>query len=33
MMEKTTKEEFEEKLAQIVAHGADVTADEWMQKI
>jgi AhpD family alkylhydroperoxidase len=33
MMEKTTKEEFEEKLAQIVAQGADVTADEWMQKI
>jgi AhpD family alkylhydroperoxidase len=33
MMEKTTKEEFEERLAQIVAQGADVTADEWMQKI
>jgi len=32
-MEKTTKEEFEERLAQIVAQGADVTADEWMQKI
>jgi AhpD family alkylhydroperoxidase len=32
-MKKTTKEEFEERLAQIVARGADVTADEWMQKI
>lgn len=32
-MEKTTKEEFEERLAQIVAQGADVTADEWLQKI
>jgi AhpD family alkylhydroperoxidase len=32
-MEKTTKEEFEERLAQIVASGADVTADEWMRKI
>lgn len=33
MMVKTTKEEFEDKLAQIVAKGADVTADEWMQAI
>jgi AhpD family alkylhydroperoxidase len=33
MMEKTTKEEFEELLAQIVAQGADTTADEWLQKI
>jgi AhpD family alkylhydroperoxidase len=32
-MEKPTKEQFEERLAQIVARGADVTADEWMQKI
>lgn len=32
-MEKTTKEEFEERLAQIVARGADVTADEWMHEI
>jgi AhpD family alkylhydroperoxidase len=32
-MEKTTKEEFEERLAQIVARGADVTADEWMRDI
>ncbi|MDD1700127.1 MAG: carboxymuconolactone decarboxylase family protein [Methanoregula sp.] len=32
-MEKTTKEEFEERLAQIVARGADATADEWMQEI
>jgi len=32
-MEKTTKEQFEERLAQIVARGADVTADEWMQEI
>ena len=33
MMEKTTKEMFEERLAEIVALGADVTADEWMQEI
>ena len=33
MMEKTTKEMFEERLAEIVARGADVTADEWMQEI
>jgi AhpD family alkylhydroperoxidase len=33
MMIKTTKEEFEEKLAQIVAKGADVTAEEWMLAI
>ena len=32
-MKKTTKEEFEERLAQIVARGADVTADEWIQEI
>ena len=32
-MEKTTKEEFEERLAQIVARGADVTADTWMREI
>ena len=32
-MEKTTKEEFEERLAQIVARGADVTADTWMKEI
>jgi AhpD family alkylhydroperoxidase len=32
-MEKTTKEQFEERLAQIVARGADVTADEWMREI
>jgi len=32
-MEKTTKEEFEERLAQIVARGAEVTADDWMRKI
>lgn len=32
-MEKTTKEEFEERLAQIVARGADATADEWMREI
>jgi AhpD family alkylhydroperoxidase len=38
MMEKlvsalSTKDQFEEKLAQIVAKGADVTADEWMKAI
>ncbi len=32
-MEKTTKEEFEERLAQIVARGADVTAEEWLREI
>ena len=32
-MAKTTKEEFEERLAQIVARGAEVTADDWMRKI
>ena len=32
-MKKTTKEEFVERLAQIVARGADVTADEWIQEI
>ena len=32
-MEKTTKEEFEERLAQIVVQGADVTADTWMREI
>ncbi len=32
-MEKTTKEEFVERLAQIVARGADVTADTWMREI
>ena len=33
MMEKTTKEEFEERLARIVARGADVTAEEWLREI
>jgi AhpD family alkylhydroperoxidase len=33
MMAKTTKQEFEEKLATIVAQGADITADEWMKVI
>ncbi len=32
-MEKTTKQEFEERLAQIVERGADVTADTWMREI
>ena len=32
-MEKTTKEEFEERLALIVARGADVTAEEWLREI
>ena len=32
-MAKTTKQEFEEKLARIVEQGADVTADEWMKVI
>ncbi|MGA2120579.1 MAG: carboxymuconolactone decarboxylase family protein [Methanoregula sp.] len=29
----STKDQFEEKLAQIVAQGADATADEWMKAI
>jgi AhpD family alkylhydroperoxidase len=29
----STKDQFEEKLAQIVAKGADITADEWMKTI
>ena len=33
MMEKTTRDQFEERLADIVARGADLTADEWMQDI
>jgi AhpD family alkylhydroperoxidase len=38
MMAKTvsalsTKDQFEERIAQIVAKGADVTADEWMKTI
>src|SRR4030042_6922268 len=33
MMEKTTKEMFEERLARIVARGADVTAEEWLREI
>jgi AhpD family alkylhydroperoxidase len=33
MMAKTTKQEFEEKLATIVERGADATADEWMKVI
>jgi AhpD family alkylhydroperoxidase len=33
MMGKATKIQFEERLAQIVAKGADVTADEWMNAI
>jgi AhpD family alkylhydroperoxidase len=33
MMAKTTKEDFEEKLATIVKQGLDVTADEWMKVI
>jgi AhpD family alkylhydroperoxidase len=33
MMAKTTKQEFEEKLATIVEQGLDVTADEWMKVI
>ncbi len=32
-MEQTTKEEFEERLARIVARGADVTAEEWLREI
>ncbi len=31
--ELSTKDQFEEKLAQIVAQGADATADEWMKAI
>jgi AhpD family alkylhydroperoxidase len=30
---KSTKDQFEEKLAQIVKKGADVTAEEWMKTI
>jgi len=30
---KSTKDQFEEKLAQIVSKGADLTAEEWMQAI
>ncbi len=29
----STKDQFEEKLGQIVAKGADATADEWMKAI
>jgi AhpD family alkylhydroperoxidase len=32
-MEQTTKEEFEERLARIVARGADVTAEKWLRDI
>ncbi|OPY37445.1 MAG: Carboxymuconolactone decarboxylase family protein [Methanoregula sp. PtaU1.Bin051] len=32
-MGRASKLQFEEKLAQIVARGADVTADEWMKAI
>jgi AhpD family alkylhydroperoxidase len=32
-MGRSTKETFEDKLARIVAQGADVTADEWMKAI
>lgn len=32
-MGRSTKENFEEKLARIVRQGADVTADEWMKAI
>ena len=32
-MGQSTKEEFEERLARIVARGADVTAEEWLQDI
>jgi len=31
--EKSTKDQFEERLAQIVAKGADLTAEEWIQAI
>ncbi|MDO9549413.1 MAG: carboxymuconolactone decarboxylase family protein [Methanoregula sp.] len=30
---QSTKDQFEEKLAQIVAKGADVTAEEWLKSI
>jgi len=30
---KTTKDQFEEQLAQIVTKGADLTAEEWIQAI
>ncbi|MFA4860785.1 carboxymuconolactone decarboxylase family protein [Methanoregula sp.] len=30
---KSTRDQFEEKLAQIVRQGADVTADEWLKAI
>lgn len=30
---KSTRDQFEEKLAQIVAKGADATADEWLRDI
>lgn len=30
---QSTKDQFEEKLAQIVAQGADVTAEEWLKSI
>jgi AhpD family alkylhydroperoxidase len=33
MMMKKTKMEFEERLAQIVAQGADITAEQWMKTI
>ena len=33
MMGKKTKIEFEERLAQIVAQGADATAEDWMRVI
>jgi AhpD family alkylhydroperoxidase len=32
-MMKKTKMEFEERLAQIVAQGADITAEQWMKEI
>ena len=33
MMGKKTKLEFEERLAQIVSQGADITAEQWMKVI
>jgi AhpD family alkylhydroperoxidase len=33
MMGKKSKIQFEERLAQIVAHGADATAEEWLRVI
>jgi len=33
MSGKSTRDQFEERLAQIVAQGADVTADEWLKAI